>query len=1114
MHHRPTILESLEFRRFLAAQAYDWNPVTIKGNGYLDGIVYSQAAPNVAYAHADVGGAYRLDPTTNTWIPLTDTFQLNDPAQNGGAQTIAVDPTDPNRVYMVAGTYESNAVILRSTDQGRTWLRTDVSTLKVDGNGWGRDVGERLMVDPNSPNVIYYGAQDYSTSASGLWKSTDFGATWNRVTSFTATGDLWNGTYANANGVGVGFVLFDKTSGTRISASQTIYAGVSTIANTSSKLYVSKDGGTTWGPIANQPATTLTPNRAILSPDGTTMYVAYSDQSGPYAATTGALYKVTNPNSASATWTLVTPSPGAYAAIAFDPTNPSTVYTAVFDRYPDNIYRSTNGGATWTPLTPASHLDNSSAFYANSQSTHWLTDLVIDPANNNVAMFNTGYGIFRTANLTAATPTWSFYNNGLEESAALELASPNTGSVHLVSAIGDRDGFRHDDFTQSPATGTLGQLNGIQEGTDDDIDTAFNDANYMVRVVRVSPYVQFSVDNGSHWAWMPTSGSSGSTSGGGNIAISADGLYTVYEPGGNGRVRYSIRTNSTWSNWVSTGITNQPANGAIITADLVGAHTFYAYAGTTVSRSTDGGATWTVMTTGAPSVGNWIRAVPGEAGNLVMSRNGNGLYRSQDGGATWTRINSAAVTTANQVGVGAPAVVGGYPSIFVGGTVNGINGFFRSDDQGVTWTQINDLSHEYGFVTVIQGDPRVYGRLYVGTNGRGILYADIHAPTTSLPAGWNTLDIGSPGSAGSAGQLAASTTWDVVGGGAGVTGTSDQFRFAYTTLTGNGSITTLVTDVPLGSAVTSNSGYNAKAGVMIRDGTGANAANVFLALTPGSVAGAIFQSRAASGATTTTNASATTGIWPPYWLRLTRAGNQFTAFISPDGTTWTQIGTQSITMSSTINIGLAVTASNNTQLDISHFQNVTITTPPNVIASSYLYNTALNQLSFTFDQDVSASLLASSLTVSPGNFTATSVSWNAATNTATFTLPLASLINGDFTATLNGLTTKSIANDLMTTSPSLPFFVLQGDTNRDGVVNLLDLNAIATNFGSPGPHTLADGDVDYNNQIGISDFNTLAANFGSSVPTQAALPSAVAQSSPLPNLFSSNTINRLDDILE
>ena len=84
-------------------------------------------------------------------MPVTDWTQTTYSNNCGGAQTMAADPTDPNKVYLVVGTYGSTAGFLRSTDGGRTWLRTDVSGIDVDGNGWGRGLGERIAVDPNSP---------------------------------------------------------------------------------------------------------------------------------------------------------------------------------------------------------------------------------------------------------------------------------------------------------------------------------------------------------------------------------------------------------------------------------------------------------------------------------------------------------------------------------------------------------------------------------------------------------------------------------------------------------------------------------------------------------------------------------------------------------------------------------------------------------------------------------------------------------------------------------------------------------------------------------------------------------------------------------------------------
>jgi photosystem II stability/assembly factor-like uncharacterized protein len=56
--------------------------------------------------------------------------------------------------------------------------------------------------------------------------------------------------------------------------------------------------------------------------------------------------------------------------------------------------------------------------------------------------------------------------------------------------------------------------------------------------------------------------------------------------------------------------------------------------------------------------------------------------------------------------------------------VGDVYGIFRSNDAGVTWTRINDNNHQFGLLSAITGDPRIYGRVYVGTSGRGILHGE------------------------------------------------------------------------------------------------------------------------------------------------------------------------------------------------------------------------------------------------------------------------------------------------------------------------------------------------------------------------------------------------------
>jgi hypothetical protein len=73
--------------------------VKLGGTGYVPGIVAHTGQRGLFYARTDMGGAYRYQATTSTWIPLNGWV----PATNGnqlGIETIAVDPRDASRLYM------------------------------------------------------------------------------------------------------------------------------------------------------------------------------------------------------------------------------------------------------------------------------------------------------------------------------------------------------------------------------------------------------------------------------------------------------------------------------------------------------------------------------------------------------------------------------------------------------------------------------------------------------------------------------------------------------------------------------------------------------------------------------------------------------------------------------------------------------------------------------------------------------------------------------------------------------------------------------------------------------------------------------------------------------
>jgi hypothetical protein len=68
-----------------------------------------------------------------------------------------------------------------------------------------------------------------------------------------------------------------------------------------------------------------------------------------------------------------------------------------------------------------------------------------------------------------------------------------------------------------------------------------------------------------------------------------------------------------------------------------------------------------------------------------------------------------------------------------------------------------------------------------------------------------------------------------------------------------------------------------------------------------------------------------TGPVPSFWLKVVRTGSSFEGFSSPDGIVWTSVGSQTISMGSSVFIGLAVTSHNDGILCTATFENVTAT---------------------------------------------------------------------------------------------------------------------------------------------------------------------------------------------
>ncbi|MEV6194675.1 cellulose binding domain-containing protein [Streptomyces sp. NPDC051920] len=738
----PALAESTP-RTTLAADTYTWKNARVDGGGFVPGIVFNRSEKNLAYARTDIGGAYRWVQATKSWTPLLDSVGWNEWGHTG-VVSLASDSVDPDKVYAAVGTYTNgwdptNGAVLRSSDRGASWQKADLP-FKLGGNMPGRGMGERLAVDPNKNSVLYLGAP----SGKGLWRSTDSGASWSQVTAFPNAGNYVQDAtdtsgYASDN-QGIVWVTFDESTGTRGSATGTVYVGV---ADKDNAVYRSTDGGATWSRLAGQPTGYLA-HKGVLDAANGYLYLAYSDTGGPYDSGKGQLWRYATKNG---TWTDISPVAEAdtyygFSGLTVDRQHPGTVMaTAYSSWWPDTqIFRSTDSGGTWTKAWDYTSYPNRSDRYTmDVTSAPWLTfganpsppeqtpklgwmteALEIDPFDSARMMYGTGATIYGTENLTdwdsGARFTVKPMVQGLEETAVNDLASPPSGAP-LLSALGDIGGFRHTDLTKVPSM----MYTSPNLTSTTSLDYAETSPDTVVRVgdLDSGPHIGFSTDNGANW--FAGSDPSGVT-GGGTVAAAADGGRFVWSPAGTG-VQYTTGFGTSWS--ASSGI---PA-GAVVESDRVDPKTFYGFKSGKFYVSSDGGATFTASAAANLPTGDSVRfkALPGTKGDVWLAGGASdgayGLWHSTDGGGTFTKLPG--VDQADTIGFGKAAAGSSYQTLYASAKIGGVRGIFRSTDRGASWTRVNDDAHQWGWTgAAITGDPRVYGRVYVATNGRGIIYGD------------------------------------------------------------------------------------------------------------------------------------------------------------------------------------------------------------------------------------------------------------------------------------------------------------------------------------------------------------------------------------------------------
>jgi hypothetical protein len=346
---------------------------------------------------------------------------------------------------------------------------------------------------------------------------------------------------------------------------------------------------------------------------------------------------------------------------------------------------------------------------------------------------------------------------------------------------------------------------------------------------------------------------------------------------------------------------------------------------------------WILNGSGVPSVANWLQLVAGGGGGGGTGLNGE-YYDAMN--FTQRKLTRTDATVNFDWGTGSPNAAIGPDTFSVRWTgqvqpqFSQTYTFYARTDDGVRlWVNgallvdkwIDQGPTEWSGTIALTGGTKYNIQMDYYENGGGavaqlswsspsqtkqiIPQSRLFTTFNGIPKPWTSQDIGAVAAAGSSSYSVGN--WTIVGSGADIWGTADEFRFVHQTASGDCEMIARVTGVQ-------NTDPWAKAGVMIRETLTAGSRHAYMVLTPGN--GLAFQRRTATGGVSETTAGG--AATAPRWVRVARVGSTFTAYSSTDGLTWTTVGSATITMGTTVYIGLAVTSHLDGTLNSSTFDNV------------------------------------------------------------------------------------------------------------------------------------------------------------------------------------------------